>query len=106
GTNRNRQGRSVRAARKSSGGPRRAMAIAPSLTRPPTESAPRSPSKSMEREVPEGDATRACSPDEVLVTAILERSVADVGWLAWGDGSKAVVVPGVARSFLSPVAIG
>src|SRR6266513_2763977 len=82
------------------------MAIAPSLTRPQTESAPRYPSKSMEREVPEGDATRACSPDEVLVSAILERSVADVGWLAWGDGSKAVVVPGVARSFLSPVAIG
>ena len=82
------------------------MAIAPSLTRPQTESAPRDPSKSVEREVPEGDATRECSPDEVLVTAILERSVADVGWLAWGDGSKAVVVPGVARSFLSPVAIG
>jgi signal transduction histidine kinase len=46
------------------------------------------------------------SPDEILVTAILERSDADVGWLAWGDGKDAVVVPQVARSFLDPSAIG
>src|SRR6266550_1299672 len=82
------------------------MAIAPPLTRAPTESAPRDPSKSTERDVPESDAPRECSPDEVLVTAILERSAADVGWLAWGDGSKAVVVPGAAKSFLNPAAIG
>jgi signal transduction histidine kinase len=29
-----------------------------------------------------------------------------VGWLAWGDGKDAVVVPGVARSFLDPSSIG
>jgi signal transduction histidine kinase len=51
-------------------------------------------------------AKRECSPDEALVTALLERSRADVGWLAWGDGKDAVVVPGVARSFLNPAAIG
>jgi signal transduction histidine kinase len=49
---------------------------------------------------------RACTPDEVLVTAILERSAADVGWLAWGDGKDAVVVPQLAASFLHPLAIG
>ncbi len=52
------------------------------------------------------EAERDCSPDEILVTTILERSTADVGWLAWGDGKDAVVVPGVARSFLNPAAIG
>ncbi len=82
------------------------MAIAPPLTRARTESGPRDPSKSTERDVPESDAPRECSPDEVLVTTILERSAADVGWLAWGDGSKAVVVPGAAKSFLNPAAIG
>jgi len=82
------------------------MAIAPSSLRPHAESAPRYPSKSAERDVPESETTRECSPDEVLVTAILERSAADVGWLGWGDGSKAVVVPGPAKSFLNPAAIG
>src|SRR5712691_8187762 len=56
--------------------------------------------------VPDGDAKRESSPDELLLTAILERSAADVGWLAWGDGKDAVVVPGVARSFLNPSTIG
>ena len=51
-------------------------------------------------------AKRECSPDEVLVTTILERSAADVGWLAWGDGKDAVVLPGISRSFLNPSAIG
>jgi signal transduction histidine kinase len=51
-------------------------------------------------------AKRECSPAEILVTTILERSAADVGWLAWGDGKGAVVVPGVARSYLDPAAIG
>src|SRR5712691_7603549 len=55
--------------------------------------------------VPDGDAKRESSPDELLLTAILERSAADVGWLAWGDGKDAVVVPGVARSFLNPSTI-
>src|SRR5258708_8501220 len=82
------------------------MAIAPSTLRPHPGSAPRYPSKSTEQDVPESDTTRECSPDEVLVTAILERSAADVGWLGWGDGSKAVVVPGPAKSFLNPAAIG
>jgi signal transduction histidine kinase len=54
----------------------------------------------------EGDAKREYSADEILVTTILERSAADVGWLAWGDGKDAVVVPGPARSFLNPAAIG
>jgi signal transduction histidine kinase len=49
---------------------------------------------------------RECTPDEILVAAILERSAADVGWLAWGDGKDAVVVPGAATSFLNPSAIG
>jgi signal transduction histidine kinase len=52
------------------------------------------------------DAKGECSPDEILVTTILDRSAADVGWLAWGDGKDAVVVPGAARSFLNPAAIG
>src|ERR1700736_4999787 len=52
------------------------------------------------------DAKRECSPDEILVTTILERSAADIGWLVWGDGKAAVVVPGAARSFLNPAAIG
>src|ERR1700674_2419695 len=52
------------------------------------------------------DAKRECSPDEILVTTILERSAADVGWLAWGDGKDAVVVTGAPRSFLNPAAIG
>src|SRR5260370_23916731 len=82
------------------------MATAPSSLRPHAESAPPYPSKSAERDVPGSDTTRECSPDEVLVTAILERSAADVGWLGWGDGSKAVVVPGPAKSFLNPAAIG
>src|SRR5256885_2271513 len=82
------------------------MAIAPPIARPRTESGSRYPSKSSERDVPDSDAARESSPDAVLVSAILERSTADVGWLAWGDGSKAVVVPGVASSFLNPAAIG
>ena len=51
-------------------------------------------------------AQPAYSPDEVLVTTILRRSGADVGWLAWSDGKDAVVVPGKARSFLNPAAVG
>jgi len=82
------------------------MAIAPPIARPRTESGSRYPSKRTERDVPDSGAARESSPDAVLVSAILERSTADVGWLAWGDGSKAVVVPGVASSFLNPAAIG
>jgi signal transduction histidine kinase len=51
-------------------------------------------------------AKRECSPDELLVATILERSAADVGWLAWGDGKDAVVVPAAVRSFLNPSSIG
>lgn len=65
------------------------------------------PSPAVEVQVADGSPAKGeCSPDEVLVTAILERSAADVGWLAWGDGKDAVVVPSVARSFLNPSAIG
>jgi signal transduction histidine kinase len=53
-----------------------------------------------------GEAKPDCTADEILVSAILERSTADVGWLAWGDGKDAVVVPQVARSFVNPSAIG
>jgi signal transduction histidine kinase len=59
-----------------------------------------------EVEVRERESKREWSPDEILVTTVLERSAADVGWLAWGDGKDAVVVPGQARSFLNPSAIG
>ena len=45
-------------------------------------------------------------PDEILVTAILEESAADVGWLAWRDGKDAVVVRKVASSPLNPSVIG
>jgi signal transduction histidine kinase len=51
-------------------------------------------------------AKRERSPDEVLVTTILERSAADVGWLTWVDGKDAIVVPAAVRSFLNPAAIG
>jgi signal transduction histidine kinase len=61
----------------------------------------------------EGEGTRVevaikqdCSTDEVLVSAILEQSGADVGWLAWSDGKDAVVVGRPARSHLNPSAIG
>ena len=57
-------------------------------------------------DVPAEGAKREWSPDEVLVNAILERSTADVGWLAWGDGNHAVVVPGIAKPFINPSAIG
>src|SRR5260370_15089415 len=82
------------------------MATDASRPRPAAESAPPVPAESAERDVPGSDTTRECATDEVLVTAILERSAADVGWLGWGDGSKAVVVPGPAKSFLNPAAIG
>src|SRR5260370_38112059 len=82
------------------------MATDASRPRPAAESAPPVPAESAERDVPGSDTTRECRLDEVLVTAILERSAADVGWLGWGDGSKAVVVPGPAKSFLNPAAIG
>ena len=52
------------------------------------------------------DAKRDYSPDEILVKTILERSVADVGFLSWGDGKDAVVVPTASRSFLNPAEIG
>src|SRR6202163_2540553 len=48
----------------------------------------------------------ASSPDEILVSAILEGSAADVGWLAWRDGKDAVVVRRLASSPLTPSAIG
>jgi signal transduction histidine kinase len=51
-------------------------------------------------------AKRDCSPDEVLVSAILERSAADVGWLAWRDGKAPVVVGRPANLHLNPSAIG
>src|ERR1700737_4709930 len=73
------------------------MAIAPYLS-----SAQRA-TEAASREAP---AKADYSPDEAMVTAILERSRADVGWLAWGDGKDAVVIPGAARSFRNPAAIG
>src|SRR5260370_41157018 len=82
------------------------MATDASRPRPAAESAPPVPAESAERDVPGSDTTRECRLDEVLVTAILERSAADVGWLGWGVGGKAVVVPGPAKSFLNPGAIG
>src|ERR1700737_4048391 len=72
------------------------MAIAPYLPEAATD----------EAVLRDPDVKRDCSPDEILVTTILERSAADVGWLAWGDGKDAVVIPGAARSFLNPSAIG
>jgi signal transduction histidine kinase len=73
------------------------MAVAPHALRPHSVA---------QANVPDGDARRESSPDELLLTAIVERSAADVGWLSWGDGKDAVVVPGVARSYLNPSAIG
>ena len=73
-----------------------AVAVYPSSPQPP----PRPSPPRGEGDKPEG------SPDQALVSAILERSHADVGWLAWGDGKDAVVIPGMARSFLNPAAIG
>src|SRR6266853_3836626 len=70
------------------------------------------PAVAVDRERPDSRVTdngavrRADSADEILVTAILERSKADVGWLAWDDGQDAVVVPAVVRSFLNPSTIG
>src|SRR5260370_32311211 len=49
---------------------------------------------------------RESTPDEILVTAILEGSAAEVGWLAWRDGKDAVVIRRVASSSLHPSAIG
>ncbi|MEA2633961.1 MAG: hypothetical protein QOH92_728 [Chloroflexota bacterium] len=79
------------------------MALAPYAVRPQVEE---SSVDSAETDLRDGEATRDYSPDELLVRAILERSAADVGWLAWGDGKDAVVIPGVANSFLNPSAIG
>jgi signal transduction histidine kinase len=79
------------------------MVVAPYAVRPQAEEPPPS---STQTNVRDPEATREYSPDEVLVGAILERSAADVAWLAWGDGKDAVVVPGVARAFLNPSAIG
>jgi signal transduction histidine kinase len=73
------------------------MAIAPYLDSPPLEG---------EGTGVEGPIKRECSADEVLISAILERSAADVGWLAWGDGKDAVVVGRPASSHLNPSAIG
>lgn len=67
---------------------------------------PMSPALAAEPITADVPAKRESGPDEALVGALLERSRADVGWLAWGDGKDAVVVPGVARSFLNPAAIG
>jgi signal transduction histidine kinase len=82
------------------------MAIAPYPLR--THPGPPPDSEPITVEVPAKTtvAKRDCTPDEVLVTAILERSAADVGWLAWGDGKDAVVVPQLSTSFLNPLAIG
>src|SRR5438128_1275681 len=91
------------------------MAIAPHVLRPQSEprprtrgqaDAPRDDVTTDEAALGDVEAKPECSPDEILVTTILERSAADVGWLAWGDGKDAVVVPGVARPFLNPSAIG
>src|ERR1700737_1226565 len=73
-----------------------AIAAYPSSPQPPPQPSPPGGGGGK----PEG------APGQALVTAILERSHADVGWLAWGDGKDAVVIPGVARSFLNPAAIG
>ncbi|HKV32259.1 MAG TPA: ATP-binding protein [Candidatus Dormibacteraeota bacterium] len=82
------------------------MAIAPYAVRPHPVALPEPSVIREAQDLGSGEARRECSPDEILVTTILERSAADVGWLAWGDGKDAVVIPAVVRSFLDPSAIG
>jgi len=82
------------------------MAIAPYALRTDPSPPPDGERSTAEVLAKTSVAKRDCTPDEVLVTAILERSAADVGWLAWGDGKDAVVVPQLATSFLNPSAIG
>ena len=43
-----------------------------------------------------------CSPHEILVTSLVDRSNADLGWLAWQDRFGAIVVPRDRRSPLDP----
>src|ERR1700732_5242903 len=82
------------------------MAIAPYAVRPLSNALPEPSVVRADGDLGQGEAKPECSPDEVLVTTLLERSAADVGWLAWGDGKDAVVVPALVRSFLNPSAIG
>src|SRR5438876_6893358 len=46
-----------------------------------------------------------CSPHEILVASVVDRSAADVGWLAWLDTSDAIIVPRGLSSPLHPVDI-
>src|ERR1700694_1476272 len=82
------------------------MAIAPYAVRPSSPALPEPSTARENGDLVQIEAKPECSPDEILVTTLLERSAADVGWLAWGDGKDAVVVPAVVRSFLNPAAIG
>jgi signal transduction histidine kinase len=52
------------------------------------------------------DRHGACSPHEVLVAAILERSPADMAWLAWSDSADPIVMGRQATFPLQPWAIG
>jgi signal transduction histidine kinase len=81
------------------------MVVAPERVHALDEAAPRAAAIRGEGDLRDGELKQECSPDEVLVRTILERSEAEVGWLAWGDGKDAVVVPAAARSFLNPSAI-
>ncbi|HEY4844929.1 MAG TPA: ATP-binding protein [Candidatus Dormibacteraeota bacterium] len=56
--------------------------------------------------VTERPAAGSASPHEILVAAIIERSRADVAWLAWHDGTEPIVVQREAVSPLSAAAVG
>lgn len=56
--------------------------------------------------VTERPAAGSASPHEILVAAIIERSHADVAWLAWHDGSDPIVVQHDALSPLPAAAVG
>src|SRR5260370_8942991 len=93
------------------------MAVAPYPVSPLVDHPPPQPSPARgegdsrrEGDSRKGEGTtkgkRESTPDEILVTAILEGSAAEVGWLAWRDGKDAVVIRRVASSSLYPSAIG
>lgn len=84
------------------------MASAPSplspLAEPPNGSLP---AKGEGAVVPPAkeEGAKLLSPDEILLNAILDGSVAEVGWLAWRDANDAVVIRRVASSTLQHSAI-
>ena len=47
----------------------------------------------------------ACSPHEIVVAAVVDRSAADIGWLAWQGSSEAIVVVREVNSPLHPADI-